>query len=166
MSFAEPRYSAHEPEPAKRDPIDHLVDVLGQWAERRQSEGREARIPEPLPADHRGAANAWMGRYQEHRRHDEHVQRTTGGEIDPYITRLVSSLSAFLNLAPKWQAFVIAAIEEGVPYRGDRMSMYADIYQETMRMREVGVEAYRVEAVKRARAECGITIPLTGGGHG
>jgi len=106
-------------------------------------------MPAQMPGNLDKAIAWWMDLMPKRKR-EEIVQQTTYGEIDPYMSRLVSTLCAFLELTPQDRTFVIAAIEDGVEWRGDRIDAFRVVYQETMEARQSGV-AYRDEAKAKRR---------------
>lgn len=52
----------------------------------------------------------------------------------------------------KEQEFIRAAREDGIEWRGERMEQFADICNEVLRKREMGVVAYRQKALKKLKA--------------
>jgi hypothetical protein len=113
--------------------------------------------------EHAAAAEAWIELYQPSRKPEEPIQKTTSGEIDPYITRLRNTLMAFLRIDnPAVQSAIISAIrDEGIEYRGDSPEMFEDICRETARYRALpkdGRVAYTLSAARKA-ASLGFRIP-------
>jgi len=141
--------------------MDVLREDLNAWCRT----GRQ--IPQPLPEDIDLAAKAWMLVYQRPRARSESVTAVSSssgegqGGIDPYITRLRSTLAAFLRMDEKGRRFVKAGIEDGVEWRGEHLVQYAEIYKETMKMRD-DKQAYRLAAIAMAADKCGIVIPNIG----
>jgi hypothetical protein len=135
---------------------------MAAWSAGQKVKGQSGRLPAPLPTDFHEAAKLWTTWYQQSRRHCEQTQQTTYGLIDPYITRLKTTAAAFLRMTDKERRFLRAGIEDGVQWLGERMDIYADIYGETMRMREMGVEAYRTEALENMNRKLGWRLPITG----
>ena len=71
----------------------------------------------------------------------------------PYLDRLVYTLRKFANLTSKDRQIVIAGvIEEKVPWRGDDLDFYLKVVDESLKMRKIGVDAYRKEAIKKMKA--------------
>lgn len=138
---------------------DHLLQLLKLWSHAEKRNGRSGASPEPLPHSFDEAVHAFIKLYQPPRQPDEAVQQTTWGEIDPYLTRLKSTFIAFLNLPLDGRRFVRAAIEDGVEWRGDDLDRFARVYEETMRARQMGIEAYRTEAIANAKKKLGLRIP-------
>ena len=69
-----------------------------------------------------------------------------------YIDRLHETLQVFLSLPRSFQDLIVAARGDKVYWRGDtNMELFATIWDETLRMREMGVEAYRQECVSKIR---------------
>ena len=67
--------------------------------------------------------------------------------LTPYRDRVVDCARTYLAMGKEDAAKLHAGVEDGVRWRGEPISQYLAIYRETMRMREIGVEAYRKQAV-------------------
>lgn len=131
--------------PAKQTEIDHLCNMLADYAQ------RNGELPQPMPLGHRDAATWWMSLLPP-RKDREHVQKTTYGEIDPYVSRLKGALAGFLGLPDvESRRAVLALMEGGLEYRGDALEDFERIYNEREKMREMGTEAY----IGRVRALAG-----------
>ena len=70
----------------------------------------------------------------------------------PYHERLTQTLWAYLRAPEDMRRLVIAAREDGHWWRGEPREALLDIMARTEHMREVGLEAYRGETVKRLKA--------------
>lgn len=83
----------------------------------------------------------------------------------PYIDRLIANLRLFLMEDSQSQSYIMAAIEDGINYRGDDnkfrykqlggRTLFQDIVKNTERMREIGVVAHREEARRLAHSVIG-----------
>jgi hypothetical protein len=140
-------------------PRDFVMQALRQWSATQSRNNRNCRLPPPLPTDFDLAAEEWMTFYRRQRQPDEAPAKTQWGEIDPYITRLISTLAVFLNLpSDKDRQFVRACIEDGIDYRGEQVPLLRSVYEETMKMREIGKEAYIRQACDHAYRTLGVRI--------
>ena len=159
MSFSRPTDTATKTG-ASREPKEYVLRVLTSWSANEKRKHGSGRLPSPLPIDFDLAADAWMTEYQKPRQYDEAPVKTTDGLIDPYISRLVSTLALFLMLPTDTdRRFVRACIEDGIDYRGEPPALLRTIYEETMKMRSVGFEAYRAAAIEAAFTKLGVVIP-------
>lgn len=57
----------------------------------------------------------------------------------------------YLSLDADFQSLIVAAFEDGIQWRGDGRRMFDEILTEHERMLEMGVEAYRQQAISRMR---------------
>lgn len=111
------------------------------------------KFPSEIPSDSEEAALWWMTRQKpaNDRTERPHQIAVTGKQavrwINPYADRLIASLRRFVRLKPQQRQFVLAAFEDGVWYNGDSFGFFRRVYDETMKMRQVGVERYRAEAL-------------------
>ena len=137
-----------------------------------QSEIEQYRGPRPeqMPTDNRDAARWLLARVID-RHHPEEapeLKSKTLGSGDratvkwfwvwPYLTRIKIQSHQFLRLSPDFQRYIIAAREDGIPWRGedesllpDGTNMFRRVVAEHQRMQEVGPEAYRKEAMAKMR---------------
>lgn len=71
----------------------------------------------------------------------------------PYNERLIYTFRKFVEMSPKDQKTVLHGIRAmNVPWRGDEIDFYTTVVNETMIMREIGVEDYRKQARGKARS--------------
>ena len=138
---------------------EYLTHDMAAWAHEQKRKTGRGILPAPLPTDFGEAADVWIHDYQKPRQYDEQVQKTTNGEVDPYISRLRATLSVFLNLTDQDRTFIRAAIEDGVEWRGDAPDVFADIYDQTMKMRQGDRMEYIKAAILNAKRTLGIAIP-------
>ena len=103
--------------------------------------------PKGMPINPQEAAAWWMN----------HIERPTALETqghvhqEPYTERASYLLKKFLKLKPIDQQLVIGAAEDGISWRGDDMGMFRTIINEHGRMQDMGIEAYRKEALKAVK---------------
>ena len=72
--------------------------------------------------------------------------------ICPYHERIRHTLRKFLSLHEHDQKIIMAAREDKVFWRGDDMPFFMRVIDETVKMRKMGVEAYRIEALKKMKS--------------
>lgn len=119
--------------------------------------------PEKMPADNLAAAKWLLNHVLEKHQPEEAPQlknKTEGrGEaasekcfwVWPYLTRLKIQSRQFLHLSPDYQRYIIAAKEDGIPWRGDEEWLFRKVVAEHQRMMEIGVDAYRKEVMAKMR---------------
>lgn len=73
----------------------------------------------------------------------------------PYARRVIACLRSFIALDENDQQTIKAARKDGVYWRGDSMDTFVRIWDETQRMREVGVADYRKHAKAAMNAALG-----------
>lgn len=141
-------YAADQQQEKRRLTVaEQLVQVLDRWT---------GPIPEQLPLIPMHAALRWV-ELQEPRKRGENVRYVAvpngegQREIDPYVERLRGTLQAFLLADDALRDLVVEGVKEKIYWRGDSMEMFVRIYEETLRMREIGLDAYRAEARQKAR---------------
>ncbi len=75
---------------------------------------------------------------------------------DPFERRVLDCARRYLALSPGEQQTVVTGItEDRVPWRGDDIAFYLHVVGETHRMREMGVDAYRAQALRQMRGLLG-----------
>lgn len=115
--------------------------------------------PAMMPAEAIAASEWWM-RHQSPPKPYEAARQveTRDGPIwqMPYTERTLYCLKKFCSLSHADQTIVVAAAEDGCFWRGDDMGFFfhnnPSVYTETMRMREIGVDAYKAESKIYARS--------------
>ena len=80
----------------------------------------------------------------------------------PYIERMKANLRVFMKEPSDSQRYILAAIEDGIKYRGDDnqfkykqldgLTLFQNIVKETERMRDMGVVAYRQESIGKLKS--------------
>lgn len=140
---------AHYPTVADLD--DALVAVVQQ--------GFAKRVPRGMPPAPRDAVR-WLIRFllEAQDRTEAPKQITVGNGKDtrtewrwPYLERCVYISGKFFALSADDQQYVLAAREDGIPWRGDDMDFFRRVVEEHMRMQEIGAEVYRKEALARMK---------------
>lgn len=71
--------------------------------------------------------------------------------VTPYRERVMQCAMQYLSLSESDANHLHAGVEDGVRWRGEPIAQYLDIYRETMRMRQIGVSAYRAETKTKLR---------------
>jgi hypothetical protein len=144
------------------NPVEELTKLLNSW------KAKHRPWPTMFPFEENLAAEFWITCQEKEgpREHAEHViipkKKWDQEEVYyrwtyPYIDRLKQNLSAFLKEDSTSQSYIMAAIEDNIPYRGDDnkhkytqfggLTMFQNIVKETETMREIGVEAYKQKAL-------------------
>ncbi len=73
-------------------------------------------------------------------------------EIDPYANRIEYLLGKYFKLPSKDRSVIREARAENVFWRGEDINQLLFIWDETLRMRDIGLEEYRAKAIKQMRA--------------
>lgn len=144
------RAAAPTMDDAHRIVMDEIVGYRGQR-------------PEGMPSGNLEAAKWMLSHVLEKHQPEEapQLKNKTDGRGDsaiekwfwvwPYLTRIKIQTLQFLHLSPDYQRYVIAAHEDGIPWRGDEEWFFRKAVAEHQRIIEVGVEAYRKEALAKMR---------------
>ena len=126
------------------DLMETLIELITEWKYNRQTWGYN--MP-PLPED---AANWWKDVMQPDPKANECAHQQNGHWVFPYLDRLVSTLKAYVLLPLTDQKIIFGCAEDGVHWRGDNLDFFfhneRSIYNETMRMRELGKDEYKKSA--------------------
>ena len=107
----------------------------------------------PLPADPFAAAKAWVNMQEPPHEYRERVEPVYDheGEIKgfrtPYHDRLSYTLRVFLSLSEANRVYVMDGMQRGIPWRGDAPQSYANIVEETAKMRD-NPRGYIQESIK------------------
>lgn len=138
------------------DVYQTVEDFLADYQRRGGSWGYE--MPEaPIKA-----ASWWInemqepcGRYEKAYQQESKHKKNKKVWITPHIDRVMTTLKKFLGLSREDQIIIVGCVAEGVPWRGDDMEIYYhskhSIYNETLNMREIGVEEYKQELKPEVR---------------
>lgn len=73
------------------------------------------------------------------------TERPVAGRFE-YQSRMQASCAAWLRMSKKDRDILTAGAGDKVYWRGEPVAQYQDIWNETMRMREIGRDAYIAEA--------------------
>ena len=129
---------------------DDLIKVLGRYM-------AYHKLPDFMPPAPVDAARWWMEQ-QEQPKDDERPRQTSihGGEgrrwICPYHMRVSYTLEKFLNqMTEKERRIIMAAGDDNIFWRGEEMDFFMLAIEETGRMRKMGTEAYRIEAIDKMK---------------
>ena len=121
---------------------------------RRSFQNRRKPFPPEIPRDFLEAAQWWI-RMQRPGNETYEIPRlvkVTGSDTDrwvtPYADRLCASLRAYVELEQVERKFIAAAAEDRVWYNGDNFEFFVQVYEETMNLRDIGLDAYRSEAMR------------------
>lgn len=121
-----------------------LVSAIYAWRSRRNVSGP---MPQPCPEGVEECAKWW----------EESVMANNSPWGDAQAREMVSrhALLSWLDLGREERQAVIAGVLDGVPYRGEKIELYMRIWDETVKMREEGVEEYRQKALAMREAMIG-----------
>lgn len=132
---------------------EKTIDVLTAILEQLKESPKQRKWPQCMPHDPAEAARWWMGiveppkDYEKPRR--KKAESTTW--VTPYTDRVVYTLVKFFKLTTEEQETVVSCREDKVYWRGDDIDLLMRVYDETMEMRRIGVEAYRKKALSKMR---------------
>jgi len=130
------------------DVSEELTKILHAWG------SKNKRWPDGMPVAPSDAARWWIDLQEPAGTGDTpyHVQmrgKDAGTAMFfPYIERMVHNLRVFLTSDKHLQELVVAAREDGIFWRGGPLDRFAAVIEETERMRKVGIEQYRREAMR------------------
>lgn len=113
-------------------------------------------LPGIMPPAPRGGVAWWLVHQESRGKFEKARQLPVPGKDaqrweDGYSLRVVQNLRVFLGLTDEKRAYIVSAVHVGIHWRGDEIEMFERIVEETERMNEMGVMAYRKEAVARAK---------------
>lgn len=119
-------------------------------------------LPPVAPQDH-GKAVQWFIRIVEKPSDEEreHTKFTKNGDpysVWPYADRVTRLLCKFITLSQNYQEYIVAAQEDGIHWRGEDFDMFQRIVEEKEKMREMGINEYRIQA-RRAEATIDLSFP-------
>jgi len=153
--------------PASQTPPPTTLDVLTEIIS--DHTGRRPQAMPPAPTD---AARWWIDMQEKPAPHEaphRHPVAASNGRdekpkyrwITPYTDRLRDNLRIFLTLTHEQHRLIIAAREDDIYWRGDDVehrnkyldgrTAFENVIYETERMRKIGVDAYKAEALQRMR---------------
>lgn len=97
---------------------------------------RSRKLPQVMPQEPYSAATWWMNHQEKpistFAEAPEPIHDKDGnlsGWRTPYTDRLIYNLRVFLGMNTKQQAWIVKHIENGIPWRGDSILMYAKIIE-------------------------------------
>ena len=92
---------------------------------------------------------AFLAIMKPERDHEKQYRNKTSRWCWPYGDRINYCLGAYLLLDKTFQETIRAASVNEIYWRGEPLGQFMDIISETMRQREIGLEAYRAEGKLR-----------------
>lgn len=148
----------HQSPSGPPDPDSIVVAGLHIW----RAETR-LRLPPPCPTSFEDAAVWWRTQMQEPEKRGETFLRSGSDDSNEnwdcgYAVRLRSTLLRFIAMSEGERSMIVAAREDKVFWRGEEAKDFAFVIDETMEMRRIGVEAYRIKAMAAAR-RVGLLFP-------
>lgn len=150
MSFSNERASAPPQKP-------NIVATLGGIIYDYQREGV---LAYEMPNDPQGGAKWFMGRMEPQQRGEGMllIRAKDGTEHweFPYLERMKYLLMRYFHEPDSAQAIIIGCCEEGVYWRGETLEHFYEaetsVYNEVIRMREIGAPEYIKQAVAKMKA--------------
>jgi hypothetical protein len=94
-----------------------------------------------MPRELSAAVSWWANAMQEERFPNE--------TSEDHATRCAQSLFAFMHMTDQERNFIIAARDDGVYYRGEKFVTFQMVYEETMKLRNIGAAAYIADTQAR-----------------
>ena len=135
------------------DLMEKLIEFISERKYNRQTWGYN--MP-TLPED---AANWWKDVMQAPPKANEFAHQQNGKWVFPYLERLIATLRDYVSLPTTDQKIVFGCAEDGVFWRGDNLDMFFhneySIYNEAMRMRDMGKDEYKRSAKQIFRQAMG-----------
>lgn len=112
-----------------------------------------------MPNDPTAGAKWFMGRMEPQQRHEGMTMKRAknGDEFFefPYLDRMLYLLNRYYHQPDSFQAIIIGCCEEGVFWRGESLEHFYEaetsIYNEVMRMREIGASEYQKQTMEKMR---------------
>lgn len=148
-SLIEPITNSRPPMPTLEDAIDLIAQEIEQFRGPR---------PQGMPQG-KNAAHWLLTTALEKHQHEEApyvVTFTKGKETVeawrwPFAARVKVQSRQFLYCAPDFQRYIIAAKEDGIPWRGDSEEEFHRVVAEHQIMQSVGPAEYRKQAMRNMR---------------
>lgn len=162
MSYQRPTNAEQAVQDASRnlkpDPTEILIGHMRNWMAIRKQHRMPAHAPD-IPEE---AAPWWISHMQE----PEHIGETNliGEGQDNgsqrwdtgYANRISQAFLRWADMTTSQRETVrLGVIEDKVPYRGDTFAMYMTIHGETLKMHDMGIDAYR----EQAKRKLGLLLP-------
>ena len=73
------------------------------------------------------------------------TERPVAGQFS-YLSRMQQSAATWMRLSAKDRSILVAGADDDVRWRGEPVAQYQDIWNETMKMRDIGRDAYIAQA--------------------
>ena len=109
--------------------VDVLADIF-----------KQAKPCDHYPGRPYDAAHWWIEHQQPPNEFTERVEKVVNGDKvtwrTPYTDRVAGTLRKFLGLSSPQQAYVVAQIEAGIPWRGDDIQSFTGIVAESQKMKQ------------------------------
>lgn len=105
-----------------------------------------AAVMPPQPED---AARWWLKTQKPHQDYEAPFKKNNW--MWPYADRVTYTLKKFLRLSDEFQRLIVDAAHEGIFWRGDDQGAFTSIVHEALKMQEMGVFAYRKQAMDRLK---------------
>jgi len=88
-----------------------------------------------------------------HQYEQPHVASVQGQQnqvrwLEPYRDRIMQCLEIYLTMSEHDRQTLHSGVEDHVHWKGEPMHQYIDICNETAKMRDIGVDAYREQVLK------------------
>lgn len=145
--FAQPQTAQEAPRGADKPTLAEVRQAVCDVLQAHMERFSATRLPEPMPPNLGDGVRWWIGTMQEPARwHEQPMSvRTTGGGTRwdyPYQTRVVDNLLTFLRMPKNDRSMIVAGRDDGVFWRGEPVSVFIPIVDETHKMRRDGVKEY------------------------
>ena len=133
--------------PTKADVVAEVISEI--------SKCRRKRHPDQ-PVNAHKAAEWLIGMLEQPNQYDAPYKMTArNGDsfhwVWPYLIKCKALANIFLHADRKHQDMILAAIEEDIKWRGESYEELCKLIPEFHHMREIGVEAYRKEAIAKMK---------------
>lgn len=134
--------------PTVQDVKNEVIAILNQ-----RKEGG-IHLPDIMDNQPIKAADWLLGLFEGHGKNESPFPRTgKNGKFWcwPYAERITRLTKQFLNLDSDFHSLIVAARQDRVGWRGEGKAEFYSVINETARMRKIGLEEYRKEAVKKMK---------------
>lgn len=147
--YALAEQSGQPPMPTMGDALDIILHEIEQFRGRR---------PQDMPQGRNAAHWLLLIALEKHQPEEAPrlVTMTKGKDTVqvwkwPFSTRVKVQSRQFLHCSPDFQRYIIAAKEDGIPWRGDDEEMFRRVVAEHLRMQAMGIAEYRKQAMRNIR---------------
>jgi len=128
-------------EPPKPDTLAILTQIIAIWRDHHQGQH------DSLHAHNQEAAKQWIHIQEKPQRREAPTirKKPNGSQFweTPYLHRITQLLCKFLTHGDEEKAYIVAAGEAGIPWRGDDIESFRRIVEEAELMSEIGKSKYR-----------------------